>query len=498
MVLPLLALPADRRSSSTGVLLDQLSIDELTLLVATSPCDSVLRLNAVSKEINTLFQLPEFWAGVVNLRLERGEELREGGGALLTPFQQYMALCFRREHSLDPQRRIATTQLRLAVDTGRWTAATIALRLGADASRVPVDSIRPLAFASYNFIRTDAVWPNPDYMPQPDVLEFATELIHRGGRLLDVDGDATTVDDVRGLNMMIETAIFGLNPLLLTLLIRSGARWAPGQLSMLRTESRLMAMLRGKTVPDRADFVLMRRSKKLGMELETDLLLYLAELVPNEPLLGQFADVCMATFANGSQLVDGATAVVEERRVARRNEVEAELRLEAFRADRAVEKRLAAEAQAMRARAADQRRVAAAERAARDAERKARVRETREVFREKLAAARAQLALVEESQAQAYATLERVEQMIRGDPYSGLEYAFGRALDAGEWPALREAILALIGASESRAAITLQRNADRLKLTELVNDDDLIVRLLAADEDVQPNLAELARDILMG
>ena len=101
--------------------------------------------------------------------------------------------------------------------------------------------------------------------------------------------------DARGRNMMIETAIFGLNPLLLTLLIRSGVRWAPGQLSMLRTESRLMAMLRGETVPDRADFVLMRQSKKLGMELTTAVVSHLTVALPNDIVLGQFADICSKT-----------------------------------------------------------------------------------------------------------------------------------------------------------------------------------------------------------
>lgn len=49
----------------TGVLLDQLGIDELAVLVATSPCASVPNLNATSKQINAAFSLPEFWLSSV-------------------------------------------------------------------------------------------------------------------------------------------------------------------------------------------------------------------------------------------------------------------------------------------------------------------------------------------------------------------------------------------------------------------------------------------------
>ena len=56
-----------------------------------------------------------------------------------------------------------------------------------------------------------------------------------------------------------------------------------------------MAMLRGETVPDRADFVLMRQSKKLGMELTTAVVSHLTVALPNDIVLGQFADIWSKT-----------------------------------------------------------------------------------------------------------------------------------------------------------------------------------------------------------
>jgi uncharacterized membrane protein YqiK len=147
---------------------------------------------------------------------------------------------------------------------------------------------------------------------------------------------------------------------------------------------------------------------------------------------------------------------------------------------------------------AERRRQAERERAERDRERRQRVAETRRLFKEKLAEATAQVERIELTQQRVDDGIEALERRIREDPFLDLEFYFDRAFDA-DWPTLRSSIFNLINADEGRAAVSMQRKRVQLAaIPEFAADDELVMRMLSADESTAPNLADLARELLLG
>lgn len=153
---------------------------------------------------------------------------------------------------------------------------------------------------------------------------------------------------------------------------------------------------------------------------------------------------------------------------------------------------------ALRREEAERRRQAERERAERDRERRQRVAETRRLFKEKLAEAKAQVERIELTQQRVDDGIDALERRIRDDPFLDLEFNFDRAFNV-DWPTLRSSIFNLINSDEGRAAASMQRKrAQLVAIPAFAADDELITRMLSVDEDATPNLADIARELLLG
>jgi len=493
MSLPLLAL---KPKQQTGVILDdeRLDLDTLVSIITNTDCASALGLSAVNQQLRTLMLLPEFWQLVVNLRLEQGEAIgTPDAGRVLTPFQQYFLMCFRKERTDAAQKRAATAQLRLSVETQRWPEAKLALELDADPSVISLDELRPRLFNSFEFIATDGTWALLD--PRSPLVEFAKEWIKRGGKLrvLRLSDNET--------NRIIESAVFSLDPLLITLAANSELVYTPGdELSLVRNRSLLWDLLKGSREATAVEKVLLRRASRLQMTLERRIAEYISVEHPFAPAVGSAIQVAELVFLNGTEVGDvfrDATRVRIEDRLKNQALVD-ELRDKSAR--REWETRQCDKEATLRREEAENRRQANQERAERDRERQKRVAETRRRFNEKLADAKAQIERVELAQQSADNEIEDLERRIRGeDPFLEIELKFDRAFDDADWPTLRASIVALIDADERRAAVSVQRRQSQLAvIPQFAADDELIMRMLSSDESTTPNLADLARELILG
>lgn len=491
MSLPALYLKPSHTPINVGAVLDdpRLDLDTLVTIVAKSDCGSALSLSAVNQQLRNLMMLPEFWMLVVNLRLEQGETLGDTDtGLVLDPFQQYFLLCFRRERTIEDQKRAATDQLRLSVDLGRWEEATLALKMGADVSVYPVDNLRPTLFNPIEFLATDAIWPSSDLRPQPEVLEFAEELIKRGGIIEEV---SMTSQDI---NKVIETAVCSLNALLITLTINSEFVYDQSEAMGVRTGSVLWKMLIGEQAVGQDDLVLMRWASRLKMVLPKSDYNYLANFVPRAVLTKQTSEIVKLLFANSTEVLDMFESFSQR-------QIEAELLEEARLAERAAirtaSERRRIDDDVRRVEAERLRQKTARERSEFRRTQQERASAARQLFRDKLADAKRRLAQMNVRHAEIANGLEALTQRLQDDPFSNIEYTFRQSLN-GDWPTLRQVILDLIESDEVRAAVTMTSSkAELLNFPEFLQDDELLTRMLATDETTQPNLADVARELLV-
>jgi len=357
-----------------------------------------------------------------------------------------------------------------------------------------MNDLRPKLLNSFEFLAMDGNWTPLN--PRSPLVEFAGEWIKRGGKLraLRLSNDET--------NRIIESAVFSLDPLLITLAVNSELVHTPGGPSLLRNRSLLWDLLKGTRVATMAEKLLLRRASRLQMVLDRGI----AELVsfeqPSGPALDSAIQVAELAFLNGAEVGDifrdAARARIElklreqaglDDKVEMREEVERAKEREMHRRE---------EEAALRREEAERRRQAEQARAERDRERRQRVAETKRRFNEKLAEAKAQIERVEITRQRIDDVIENLERRIRDDPFLEIEFKFESALDDADWPTLRAAIIALIDADEGRAAVSVQRKRAQLAaIPEFAADDELVMRMLSSDESTTPNLADLARELLL-